>query len=181
MRYQDVVLRLRKWGVTQIVSLLDEELLRRRPTTIHGFAKDTVIVAARHAWCDYERVHAYVCDAGRSFQPIQYLGFYINKQIFPLVARILEVHDHVLFERGRHEGRVAEIVEGLLDEGLHAPLPFEGKVFVLSAPHDPETIRLAGPIVNDLRSARGRVAPFTRGQRYVRLEDLTKATRTSEL
>ena len=45
----------------------------------------------------------------------------------------------------------------------------------------PQTIRLDDAIVNDLRSASGRVAAFTQGQRYVRLADLTEATRTSEL
>ena len=125
-------------------------------------------------------MHAYVCQPDRTFQAVQYVGFYTNGQVLPLVARIIDVQQRVIFERGRHEGRIGEIVDKLLDLDLREP-SFEGKVFLLSAPEDVQTIRLDNAVVNDLRSASGRVAAFTQGQRYVRLEELTKATRTSEL
>lgn len=152
--------------------LVDEELV--------GFAKDTVIVAARQAWSDYERVHAYICQPERPFQAVQYLGFYGGGQIRPLIPRILEVHDRVQFQDRRYEGRLAAVVDAALNGGLRTT-PGEHKVFVLSPPDDPQTVRLKAAIVNDLRSASGRITAFTQSQRYVRLENLTNATRTSEL
>jgi len=88
--------------------------------------------------------------------------------------------DGVVFERGRHSGPLGHLVEYLLQERLRE----EGtsyKVFLLSAPDDPQTIHLENPILNDLRSATGRPNAFTQGQRYVRLADLVKAKHTSEL
>ena len=75
---------------------------------------------------------------------------------------------------------MGDVVNALLDAGLRVPAD-EHKVLVLSAPDDPRTVRLHSPIVNDLHVASGRVTAFTQGQRYVRLEHLTKATRTSAL
>lgn len=152
--------------------LIEEELL--------GSSKDTVVVAARHAWSEYQRFHAYVCQPGRPFQPVQYLAFYATGQVYPLIPRITEVRDDVVFERGRHSGPLGHIVEYLLEERMRE----EGtryKVFLLSAPDDPQTIHLENPILNNLRSASGRPSAFTQGQRYARLVDLVKARHTSDL
>jgi hypothetical protein len=51
----------------------------------------------------------------------------------------------------------------------------------LSGPDDPATLKLAGPIRNDLESDSGRSIAFTQGQRYVSLERLKTAARTSQL
>jgi hypothetical protein len=45
------------------VMLLEEGLL--------GFGKDTVIVAARNAWPEYEKLHVYACQPGRPFQQVK--------------------------------------------------------------------------------------------------------------
>jgi hypothetical protein len=42
---------------------------------------DTVVVAGRYAWPLYQELHAYVCQAGRSFQPVERIAFYADKEI----------------------------------------------------------------------------------------------------
>jgi len=107
------------------------------------------VVAARRAWKIYQELYAYVCQPGRAFQDVQYLAFYAGGNIMPLVPRIIEVIDEVIFERGRQTGPLGTIVERFLDlrardEGaMH-------KVFVLSPPDDPHTVRLNAPVLNDL-------------------------------
>jgi hypothetical protein len=88
--------------------------------------------------------------------------------------------DDMVFERGQHSGPLSHLVEYLLEEKPRE----EGtsyKVFLLSAPDDPQTIHLENPILNNLRSASGRPSAFTQGQRYARLVDLVKARHTSDL
>jgi hypothetical protein len=48
------------------------------------------------------------------------------------------------------------------------------QVFLLSAPDDPETVRLPQPIRNDTVTESGRVWAWTMGQRYVSLASLTR-------
>jgi hypothetical protein len=152
--------------------LLEEDLL--------SSPMDTVVVAARNAWPEYQMHHAYVCQAGRYFQRVQYLAFYAAGQIYPLVPRIVEVSDQVVSERARHQDPAGQLLEKLLNLGLRT----EGtsyKVFLLSPPEDIRTVHLDGPILNDLRAASGRPTAFTQGQRYVRLTDLMKVKTTSQL
>ena len=170
---------------TKVVSEREAFLLRELQAMLWeeklvGAAKDTVVVAARNAWPEYHRYHAYICQPGRTFQPVQYLAFYAASQIYPVVARIREVTDNILFAYGRYAGRLGHLVEHVLrqeqrEEGTVS------KIFLLSPPDDADTIHLDGPIWNDVRSASGRPSAFTQGQRYVRLADLVKAKHTSEL
>ena len=132
--------------------LLEEALL--------GSSKDTVVVAARVAWSEYHTSHAYVCQPGRPFQPVQYLAFYAAGQIYPLVPRIMEVKDPIVFERGRSHGTVGQLVEPVLDLGVRGK-GTSAKVFLLSPPEDPRTARLERPILSDLRTASGRPTAFT--------------------
>jgi hypothetical protein len=170
---------------TEVISEREAFLLRELQTMLLeekliGSLKDTVVVAARHAWTEYQKYHAYVCQPARTFQTVRHMAFYAAGQIFSLVPRIVDVVDQVVFECGRYPGHLGQVVARLL--GLE--LREEGasyKVFLLSPPDDPQTVRLDGPVLNDLRSASGRLTAFTQGQRYVRLDDLVKAKRTSDL
>ena len=47
--------------------------------------------------------------------------------------------------------------------------------------HSPKTMKLEGPIPNDLESKTGQPTAFTMGQRYVAAEKLAKAKVTSDL
>jgi hypothetical protein len=170
---------------TEVVSEREAFLLRELQSMLSqegllGFEMDTVIVAASRAWDEYERFHLYVCQPGRSFQTVKYMGFYKANQICPLVPRILEYQDRVRMERGSNKGELGRAVDRLLESELRKP-DDECKVFLLSSPKDSQTIRLNEPIVNDLLSANGRRTAFTQGQRYVKLDNLRRAKRTSDL
>ena len=55
-----------------------------------GTASVVVVVAARHAWPEYQRYSAYICQPGRAFKPVKRIAFYSNGQIYPLVPLILD-------------------------------------------------------------------------------------------
>lgn len=141
---------------------------------------DVVVVAARNAWREYEELSVYVCQPDRSIQAVGRMAFYSHGQIHPLVPRILEVHDNVEFTPKRHAGKLGTLVDALLKDSPRQ----EGeayKVMFLSAPNSPDTVKLDGPIENDLKAETGRNWAFTLSQRYVQLARLQKAKRTSEL
>jgi hypothetical protein len=97
-----------------------------------------------------------------------------------LVPAIEEVHDHVELRREGYEGRLGEVVRAYL-EIVPMAVGEHRKVFVLSRPDDPATLRLAAPVVNDLRSTGGRITAFTQNQRYISSARLLVAKTTSEL
>ena len=55
------------------------------------------------------------------------------------------------------------------------------KVMFLSGPDDDETVKLTEPIENDKTDKNDKPVPFTYGTRYVTLESLKEARKTSEL
>lgn len=141
---------------------------------------DVVIVAARNAWPEYQATAAYICQAARSFQQVQRMGFYTAGQIFSLIPKIDDVYDNVEMISGQHEGRLGQLVDQL----VKAKLRQEGavhNVFLLSPPDSPETVKLEKEIRNDKKSKSGKNAAFTMGQRYVSLDALKGATTTSDL
>lgn len=148
-----------------------------------GTESEVVVVAARHAWPEYKRCNAYVCQLHRTFQPVKRMAFYSQGQVYPLVPSILEVHDDVIIKKGHHKGALGHVVDQLIDD---IPLSkkevgLSYKVFVLTSPDDPNTMKLEGPILNDLESKTGKPTAFTMGQRYVAVEKLAKAKATSDL
>jgi hypothetical protein len=170
---------------TEVISERESFLLRELQAMmlqegLLGFEKDTVIVAAREAWDEYINHQLYVCQPDRPFQQVQYMGFYKDNHILPLVPRILKRHPRVRMERGVYPDELGRAVERLLDLNLREPMAEYG-VFLLSAKDDPRTTHLDAPIENDLISDSGRRIAFTQRQRYVRLDDLRRAKRTSDL
>ncbi len=142
---------------------------------------DTVVVAANFAYGVYLRFEAYACQPDRAFrQDIQWMGFYADEVIQPEIARILDIRDRVSFtpaevERLRQTGdpmdrRVSEVIESLAKDPRWGEREY--KVFLLSGPQDPQTLRLAKGIVNNLVGKRGSGTAFTQSQRYTRLEFL---------
>lgn len=141
---------------------------------------EVVVVAARHAWPEYERYYAYVCQADRPFQPVRRIAFYASGKIWPLVPRIVDVHEHVEFAARRYRHRLGELVDRLLAD--HVRTDGEAyKVMLLSPPESDETIKLDAPVINDLTSESGRPTAFTQGQRYVVLDRLLSAKTTSDV
>jgi hypothetical protein len=143
-------------------------------------ATDVVVVAARHAWPEYQQFHAYICQPDRRFQPVTRMAFYTGGRICTAVPKVLDVAEHVEFVPEQHPKPLRQFIERLVRETRRT----EGqayKIFTLSAPDSTETVHLKKPIVNDITTEGGRPWAFTLGQRYVPLEGLEKANKTSEL
>ena len=145
---------------------------------------DTVVVAARAAWGYYLRHGAYVCQSGRSFRPVKWMGFYRNRRIEPLVAEILDRRDNVAFtwENQRrlidspdeNDFAIARVIEFSLIEGSRHDSDRHG-VFLLSRKDDSRTLVLGEPIPHMGRTA------WTMGQRYTSVDRLARAETTEEL
>lgn len=121
-----------------------------------------VIVAARSAWPEYNEFHAYVCQPNRSFQQVARLGFYSKGVIYPLVPKILEVHDDVEMVQGKHSGKLGELVDHLVTSSLRLT-DQRYKVILLSPPDLSSTLKLDAEIPNDKRSKSGKPTAFTMG------------------
>jgi hypothetical protein len=159
----------------------------------NGPSDSVLIVPARQAIFDYRDYSAYLCQPNRSFQRVEYLGFYhggvIDRNIAKLLAPPIEsvelteqgIQDLVdanKLNQGNLSGGklISEEVFTMLKDlvGKLKPLRLGDtmKVFFLSPPEAPETIKLNQDIQNDLKSAAGKPVAFTMGQRYVPLKSL---------
>ena len=146
-----------------------------------------LVVAARRAWPMYKRFGVYRCQPMRSFRDSEYMAFYTDGEIKPLVAKIRLVIESL--DVGNEEGleslseRNKELIEELKKkiEGREQELEGTHKYMFLSEPDDNETVRLIKPITNDSKDKNGNLTPFTFGQRYVTLESLKNAGKTSDL
>lgn len=155
-----------------------QEMLQRE--SLLKAQRDVVVVAARTAWPEYLKYSAYVCQAGRYFQPVCHMAFYTAGEICPLIPKIKGVHDNIEFIRGKERGVLGELVNRLLDETERV----EGeiyKVMFLSEPEAKETIKLAEPIKNDLESKSGRPIAFTQGQCYISAKQIQSARTTTDI
>jgi hypothetical protein len=154
------------------IMLLEEDLLG---------GNQVVVVPARRAWEQYLRLSAYVCQPDRPFQHVEYIAFYAGGAIQPKVPRVLNVFESVPFDPDSDvPPELLPVIRQMVNAGERQP-GVSQKVFLLSAPTAPETITLAGPVENDLRAKSGRPVAFTQNQRYVALERLRAARRTSQL
>lgn len=159
---------------------------------------DTVIVAARVAWPEYNDYSAYICGRDRSFRPgLTHLGFYAEGKIQPCIARIHGWYPTVEFSReeaGRQRVAGNSDLADLIDRIIYAqehreaayPPRDEGESYgfmLLSGPDDGETVKLARPIMNDATNAEGKNIAWTQYQRYASLKTLRKPgiTQTSQL
>ena len=146
-----------------------------------------LVIAARRAWPMYKRFGIYRCQPKRSFRDSEYMAFYTNGEIKPLVAKIRLVIESL--DVGNEEGletlseRNKELIEELKKkiEGREQELEGTHKYMFLSGSDDNETVRLNKPIANDSKDKNGNLTPFTFGQRYVTLESLKNAGKTSGL
>ena len=157
-------------------------------TTLDHFNKEVLVVPARDAWPIYKKhgIHAYICQVGRAFQQVKYIAFYERNQIHSLVPLILEQHDNVIFERGKYQGSLGELVDLAIGKCERPDWPYRWKwsvekVFLLSAPDAAETVKLAQLVINDQKSKNGTRCAFVQCQRYVSLEALRRAKKTSDL
>ncbi len=143
---------------------------------------DTVVVAGRWAYPTYFKTRAYICQANRSIRPVTYLAFYKDKQIKPEIPKVLRRYSELdmsnegaqaLVASGDPFGlRAAEVIRIRLTEGSPDPV---NDVYLLSAPDDPDTVGLRGPIRHEGRGA------WVQGQRYASIQKLQEAETTADL
>ncbi len=141
-----------------------------------------VVVAAGTAWPLYTSMTpAYICQNGRFFRSVAYLGFYSARTIHPLVARILRRYDDVWFTDGEAARLLLSIDpwEQRLGRTIQATRTVRTQeqaytVLLLSAPDAEATVRI-GAIHHAGASA------WTMGQRYQSLAGLAAACDTGEL
>jgi hypothetical protein len=150
---------------------------------------DTVVVAARSAWPEYQQLAAYICQPNRSFRAgLKYFGFYAEGVIQPLIAHIRQHHVAVLFtpaeaiaRRASGQAEVADLIDHLLSEDSKTENESYDVLF-LTGPDDPQTVHLRAPITNDTVTASGKPWGWTLSQRYTSLDKLTSGiTHTSRL
>ena len=150
---------------------------------------DTVIVAARSAWPEYQQTGAYVCQPNRSFREgLTNLGFYAEGAIQKLVPGIRKQLPSVLFtsaeaasRRAQGDHEVADLIDSLLSNGTRTDGDSYG-ILLLTGPSESGTVVLPQLIKNDTVTATGRTWAWTLGQRYTRLERLTSGLQfTSQL
>lgn len=160
-----------------------------RVRAVHGRRpagrQDVVVVAAKDAWPVYLDLHAYICQAGRSFQAVRHLGFYADREIKPELPQIRRRLDNVdwsasevdrLRATGRpDDGRLATIIADSRRAGWT-----DGRyqVFELSSPGDADHVTLPAAVPHLVR---GRGSAYTQGHRYVSLEALRSAGTTADL
>ncbi|WP_047691042.1 Abi family protein [Kocuria sp. ZOR0020] len=157
------------------------DVYTQRPDT----GSDTVIVPAKHAWDLYLSDFAYVCQAGRSFRPIDRIAFYSHREIKSEVPRILHRVDDVPWtdeyaaqldkSEIRYDRQIAKVIRASRNTFWKAGTY---QVFLLSRRGDPEHRALHQPIPH---KNKGRGSAFVQKQRYTSLHALETATSTDEL
>jgi hypothetical protein len=145
---------------------------------------DTVVVPAKHAWPLYERCYAYVCQAGRTFRPIERIAFYADREIKRDVPAVRYRRDNVEWtpeeaERlsastDRHDRKIAEVIR------VSSDIWMEGRyqVFLLTRPGDATHRQLGAPLPHN---GSGRGSAFVQRQRYLSLHALETALTTADL
>lgn len=138
-----------------------------------------VVAAGKIAVADYLRHQAYVCQPHRSFRPVQRIGFYRNGQIEPFFPSVRDRRMDVEFttenaSRLRAQGGTQAEVGDLIDRMLQDPADprvngHSYQVFLLTSEHDPQTLRLAGPI---LHRVLGHGTAWVQSTRYTTEEKL---------
>lgn len=142
---------------------------------------DTVVVAARSAWPEYNDFHAYVCQPNRAFRQVTRMGFYSNQRIFDKVPEILEMYEEVPMKLNLHKGALGKTVNYIVANSLRLTDEIY-KVILLSPPDSAKTLTIPNNgIQNDKKDRSGKTTAFTMGQRYVASSNLLTANRTSDL
>ena len=149
---------------------------------------DTVVVAARNAWGEYQNHGVYICQPGRSFRPgLTHMGFYFDGAIQKTVAKILDQRmEQVLFDQATAtelragspiDQRIADAIEISIEGGARATdQPY--RVFVLSRSVEEGSEEIRGVITNaTVSSTTGKPFAWTMGQRYTRLKALQRAAK----
>jgi len=152
------------------------------PPAPHVENADTLVVAATHAFDEYQRIGAYICQPTRSFRTdvSKYLGFYAHRRIEPVFPKIVAFRPNVTLSPeniaelktstdpiDRQVGEIAEKALADADGGEHVGEAHQ--VVVLQ-----EGFELPHPIRHNGGSA------WLRGQRYTSSAALKSAPTTTD-
>lgn len=175
--------------------------------------KDAVVVAARVAWDIYQHTSEvdrlgaafYVCQPGRFFRDVKYLGFYEDRKIHQDFPKILAVRDNVTWTRehaealqkseDRTDKKIGRLIDWSFNEGASYPWTTRRvEEFAGTENDDPadpaprgraqfKVFALTKPthphhrrLAAPLENTRtGRGSAFTQRQRYVSLDKLQLA------
>lgn len=178
---------------TLILSERDQFLLRNlqdlfSESELLSKINEVTVVAARKAWPDYNDHGVYVCQAGRSFRPTPFLGFYAEGKIQKHIAKIHKRMDGFVFSDESFDKNPDLLKNPKLKEKLTKWLTANQwakndtlQVFDLSTIDDTETEILQNSIKNDLTNSSEQGYAYTQGQRYVLLSKLKSAKTTTDL
>jgi len=179
----------------ELVSEKEQLLLRELQALFEvdnllGDPRQVVVVPAGHAYRQYLDLSAYMCQPGRPFKHVERMAFYCRGRIEREIPEIRHVIDNVDFSREHADELKASgdpidqelgaLIDLALDSGARPPGQLE-KVFLLTDPDGPQTVRLEQPIVNDAVDKSGRTTAWVMMQRYASLSGLKAARRTSDL
>lgn len=175
--------------------LLRELALMLRNERLVSDGKTIVaVVAASHGWSMYEALSIYRCALTLPLRlgGFDYMAFYTGGEIKPLVPRVKAVvesinpirRDEIAELKPAAKSYAEDLINKVEGEGTKWYNGIDGdfKVMFLSSPDDLETIKLKKPIENNKISRTGKRVAFLMGKpRYVTLESLKKAVKTSQL
>jgi len=143
-----------------------------------GTGDQVLVVAAKHAINEYLSYGVYMCQPNRTFQPSSHMAFYSSGKIHHEIPAIQEQIEEITLEPA-----IIEQYADISDDNRRRLLQIANhlrqsetmrlqkcKVVFLTAPDDPNTLRLTADIENDLTSESGRTIAFVQGQRYIPIE-----------
>ena len=174
--------------------LLREFVSMMRDDGLLSMPDERVLVraAGKWAWSVYRALSVYTCVPKEVFRPSGHFAFYANKEIKPLVPKILDIPaieeitivdrseiDRLEGEQRRLALRLHDRINVLSSESDTSWLPeftLPHKVVFLAEPEDADTLKLPSPVLHEERG------PWMQGRsRYVTLQSLEMARFTREL
>ena len=167
-------------------------LMLRKDGLLTSSASTVMVVSARIAWPVYEEFNVYTHAPYNQFHPADRIAFYTNWEIKNFVPKVISVIESIdilnIDEIDSLQGKQKELAHTLHEKVTsrgwekHPEFATPHKFIFLTHPDDKETVKLERPVVCDKTSKNGRPVPLMYGgQRYVTIESLRKARRTSEL
>ena len=149
-----------------------------------------MVVPAAEAWPMYNQLGGYRRNPDIAYRSSNHIAFYTGGRIMPLVPRIRSMVESINMTRQADIAKLdspqkehAVELRERIDSAYQADkFDNDFMVMFLSGPDDDETLRLEKPILNDKKTTAGKPYAFVLGYaRYVTLESLKKASRTSNL
>lgn len=149
--------------------------------------RDTLVVSGNDAWKFYKQIGqgAYVLPAGKSIRVTQYVAFYADSEVKPIVPQVVKWFDAVDWNSA-NATRLAKATDasekalsGIINAGrANGYSASTYQVLLLTAPTDSRTLVLPAAVAH---SKTGRGSAFVKSHRYVASAGLRSARDTSEL